>query len=518
MLLSLIVLRYGNRRLVSWLGFILALVTFHSRAQSLNIPWRGNAHDPQSSAVSTVPGQTLSQIHWQTPVDLAPAFSGNDLLIHYGCPVITASNTVIVPVKTNSSGGFRIEGHRGSDGLLLYALNSDYSLPPHNWTPSYSPTLTPKNRVYFAGGGGTVYYRDNPDSPGGGVTGQLAFYGLTNFQSNANTYLTNVKISTPLTSDRYGNVYFGFYVAGSTPLNLRSGIARISFDGTGSWVSATNLVGDTNVVEVSHNCAAKFSNDSKNFYIAIAGSGSSYGYLACVDSQSLALVSKIQLKDPYPLSAPNSSLSESSSACPTIGPDGDVYFGVLEHNQGFNHYRGWLLHFDATLTQTKIPGAFGWDDTASIVPASVVPSYHGSSSYLLCTKYNNYAGGGGDGVNKVAILDPFASEVDPITGATVMKEVLTVAGVTPDSEYRSPAHPDAVREWCINTAVVDPFAKAVFVNSEDGRLYRWNLIHNALDQVVTLTPGVGEAYTPTVIGMDGTVYAVNNATLYAVGQ
>jgi hypothetical protein len=33
-----------------------------------------------------------------------------------------------------------------------------------------------------------------------------------------------------------------------------------------------------------------------------------------------------------------------------------------------------------------------------------------------------------------------------------------------------------------------------------------------------LSPGVGEAYTPTVIGPDGTVYAINDAVLYAIGQ
>src|SRR5262249_51730728 len=50
----------------------------------------------------------------------------------------------------------------------------------------------------------------------------------------------------------------------------------------------------------------------------------------------------------------------------------------------------------------------------------------------------------------------------------------------------------------------------------DGKLYRWNLTTNTFTQQVTLTSGVGEAYTPTLIGVDGTVYAINNATLFAV--
>ena len=37
-------------------------------------------------------------------------------------------------------------------------------------------------------------------------------------------------------------------------------------------------------------------------------------------------------------------------------------------------------------------------------------------------------------------------------------------------------------------------------------------------QVVTLSTGIGEAYTPTVIGADGTVYAINQAILDAVGN
>ena len=54
-------------------------------------------------------------------------------------------------------------------------------------------------------------------------------------------------------------------------------------------------------------------------------------------------------------------------------------------------------------------------------------------------------------------------------------------------------------------------------NSEDGNLYRWDLTTNTLSQMVTLSSGIGEAYTPTVIGPDGTVYAINQAILNAVG-
>jgi len=69
----------------------------------------------------------------------------------------------------------------------------------------------------------------------------------------------------------------------------------------------------------------------------------------------------------------------------------------------------------------------------------------------------------------------------------------------------------------IVTAVVDPFTHSVLAGAEDGKLYRWNLATNTFSEQIVLTPGLGEAYTPTVAGPDGQVYAINNATLFAVG-
>jgi hypothetical protein len=487
-------------------------------AQSIRAPWSDYAHDPQHTALSPAASQPLANLHWQTPVDLNPQHAGGDpsgdLYIHYGSPLITRSNTVIVPVKTGAYGGFRIEAHTGTNGVLKWMQSTDYILPPtYDWTPSFSGTLTPKNRLYFPGAGGTLYYCDSPDSTSIPAIGQIAFYGLTNYVANTNAYLGNVFIDTPITSDRYGNVFFGFQVTGSTPIGLQSGMARIDYNGNGTWIYASATVTDAAVSQVAMNCAPALSNDHKTLYVAVNNGYSGYGYLVALDSRTLMPRARVRLKDvQYPGNDAN--VDDDSTASPTVGPDGDVYFGVLETPWYSNHDRGWLLHFDSTLSQTKIPGAFGWDDTASVVPSSLVASYSGSSSYLLMTKYNNYSdpGIGGNGSNKIAVLDPMNTEIDPITGATVMKEVVTALGPTPNTGQAG------VREWCINTAAIDPFTKSILANSEDGKLYRWDLTSNTLSETFTLTTGVGEAYTPTVIGVDGTVYAVNDAILFAIGR
>jgi hypothetical protein len=474
--------------------------------------WAGYAADAQHTALSSVASQSLQSLHWHTPVDLAPQLIDNELLIHYGSPVITSSNTVIVPVKTGPFGGFQLTAINGATGSSNWTLPTDYALPPHNWVPSYSPTLTPSGRLYYPGAGGTLYSITTPDSASPGTVTQTAFFGDSSYASDKSAYNSSVFISTPLTSDSAGNVYFGYRVTGSTPSALQSGIARVAPDGSATYIAASAATGDASITQVVQNCAPAISRDGKSLYISVSNGNS--GYLVSLNSSTLAFQSNARLTDPSTGSA--SFLSNDGTASPTIGPDGDVYIGALESTFGANHGRGFLLHFSSDLSTAKTPASFGWDDTASVVPASMVHSYHGPSQYLLMTKYNNYAGLGGDGVNKIAILDPNQTQADPVTGAQVMAEVMSIAGPTPDSEFLA-THPDAVREWCINSAVVDPATDSILANSEDGKLYRWDLATNTFTQAFTLTPGIGEAYTPTLIGADGTVYAINNATLFAVG-
>lgn len=482
-------------------------------AQSIAIPWSGHAHDPQHSNISRVASQPAQVIRWTTPVDQQRQYQdgGDELLIHYGMPLVTRANTILLPVKVGADDTFQVEAH-AADGTLKWIAQSDYSLPPHNWVPAYGIALTPKNRLYYPGAGGSVYFRDSPDDASG-TSGQLVFYGAAEYAANPSAFNQNVKINTPITSDRYGNIYFGFIVLGSNPANLSSGVARIADDGTGTWIFVTAAADDSSVDHVIYNCAPALSNDSKTLYVAVSYGSYDAGYLVALDSRTLAPLARVRLTDP--LSGNDAILPDDGSATPTVGPDGDVYYGVLENPYFSNHLRGWLLHYDSTLTQSKTPGSFGWDDTASVVPASAVPSYDGSSSYLLLTKYNDYVEGGGDGANKIAVLDPNATQISPINGATVMKEVITALSPTHDPDY--PDNPTAVREWCINSAVVDPATKSALASCEDGHLYRWDFSSNSLTDNVQLTNGLGEAYTPTLIGMDGTVYSIANGTLFATG-
>jgi hypothetical protein len=498
--------------------------------------WLGYGRDPQHSAISNTPSQLPQKVRWSTPVDLNPQYSGSTLYIHYGAPVITPANTVILPVKTGASTGFQVEARSASNrGVLIWTLSTDYAVPAHSWFPACGVILTPgASTLAVPAAGGTVLIRTSPDS-GSGQTTRVAFHGIGNYNADPAAFDAAIKICTPITCDQSGNLYFGYVSTGAAlpgyPGGLPSGLARIASNGTGTFTTIATMFPDHSMEKVSYNCAPALSNDGTTIYVAVNNIAPNYsgwfgsGYLCALDSTTLAMRGSVFLKDPR--STPNSPLAaiitDDSSASPTVGPDGDVYYGVIEGNFPSNNDRGWLLHFSGDLETTKLPGAFGWDDTASIVPVSAVPSYPqgDQSKYLLLTKYNNYAGiHTGDGVNRLALVDPNTSFVDPVTGVTVMNPFITVKGVTPDTEYLA-SYPNAVREWCINSAAVDPVNHCAVVNSEDGMLYRWDFtkatdVPGQLSKGLYLAPPTGEAYTPTAIGPDGSVYAINNATLFSI--
>lgn len=484
--------------------------------------WPGFAGNAQHTAVGAMAAQRMDGIYWYTPVDMAPTLSPNgSLLTHYGSPVITRRDTVIVPVKTAAAGGFRIEARVGATGDLVWALNSSYLLPPHRWVPSFNPTLTPDGRVWMPESGGRVLIRSNAGDPGdpAATTTTITFYGEAAYNANPAAFNASVFINTPLTSDNAGNVYFGYVVTGANPAGLTGGgIVRIAANGAPTFVPVATAVTVAGSTKTATNAAPALSNDGSALYVLVnnvppAGVRPS-GRLLRLNASTLATLSDVALLDPA--SGLPSRLSDDATSSPLVAPDGDVYIGVLEAPDQSHKFRGWMLHFDAALAQTKTPGSFGWDNTPSIVPAAMMgATYTGPSSYLLLTKYNNYAGLG-DGLNRIAILDPNQTQPDPHSNppVTVMRELITQLGPTLDPA----APPNGRKEWCVNTAAVDPATSSVLINSEDGILYRWHLPSNAFTEQVRLNPGLFQSYTPTALGPDGRIYSINNATLHSVGQ
>jgi hypothetical protein len=477
--------------------------------------WFSYGHDAQHTAVSAIASQDLGRIAWSSAVDLAPQYtSSGALLTHYGSPIVTTHNIVVIPVKTTATGSYRVEGRDGGTGIVIWSAATDYVTPPHNWLPPYNLLLTQQGRLYAPGAGGKLMMRDDADA----VTGTLAsqvFYGAAAYSANPAAFDGAMFINTPLTADAQGNIFFGFQVTGTNPAGLVSGIARVAPDGTGTWVAAATAAGDAAIQKPAMNCAPAISNDGGTVYIAVntaATSGATQtGYLLALDSTTLATRAKVALTDPnLHLGA---RISDDGTATPVVGPDGRVFYGVLEAQFGTHNARGWLLQFDALLNPAGVPGSFGWDVSPSVIPASMVTSYTGTSTYLLALKYNNYEGAGtGDGLNRLAVLDPRANQADPIVPAvSVMREVLTILGPTLDAGSAT-----ARREWCINTMAADPQRKSILANNEDGLLYRWDLTNNTLSQNLRLTSGLGQAYTPTLVGADGAVYAISNATLYSI--
>src|SRR5262249_1563042 len=153
--------------------------------------------------------------------------------------------------------------------------------------------------------------------------------------------------------------------------------------------------------------------DGGKVYVAIStnnaqstGNQSGNGYLVALNAANLSVAGRVDLRD-VKTPANRALLPNIGTASPTIGPARDVYLRVLE--SPFPARKGGMLHYNSPRPQAKPAGALGWDSTASIVPRAMVPSYTGTSQYLIMTKYNDYAGLGGTGINKVAVLDPNAT-------------------------------------------------------------------------------------------------------------
>jgi plastocyanin len=263
--------------------------------------------------------------------------------------------------------------------------------------------------------------------------------------------------------------------------------------------------------------APAFSHDKQLMYLSVLNDAFTPMLLA-VNPSFLYVVYRRSPRDPSDASRTCVSLDD-SSASPAVGPDGDVYYGMLGAFSpliGDIRRSGWMLHYTRELELSSgYHGGFGWDDTPSFVHPSSLQNYTGSSPYLLFIKFNRYINiDGGQGDHRLAILDPFDFELDRVgTNTRVMKTVQSILSPTPQPVN---GFPNARSEWCCNIGAFDPFSHSVYCNNEDSHHYRWDLKQNVLAERVPMSlNALLEAYTPTIIGPDGAVYAINMGVMVA---
>ena len=535
---------------LSFFGVILACLA--PWAASQQPIWGQYGFNAQHTTLSGYAAQRMKRTLWQTTIDLAPPPSDAGLPGHYGTPLIGHFGTIVVPIRTGAKNNnvwptvqdtFKVQGYAPNTGKVLWNMSTDYVSPPHDWIPPMGCCIGPDNELFVPGAGGTILVRSSADRPAATVK-RICFFGLGNYDAAAATYNNGVFISTPITVDSKGDLFFGFRVTDKNitlknPVNnnvLYDGIAGLypNGDGTynGTWWTARGILaylsgGQYKIsgYTFGQNCAPAVSNDGAYVYIAGLSEDSSssgdYDFTFVLDSRSLSPLGYQRMWLPnLPQDSNHEGLVfDDSTSCPMVGPDDDVYMGCW----WFNGFRGFMLHYDKTLATTKPAGSFGWDDTPAVVPSNIVAAYKGSSPYLILTKYNFYTGAPGqNGTNYISIQDPndgtypyyyynYTNSSQQLK-SYIMRPIIQILGPTKNTDPGA----TGVREWCINSAAIDPVTKAAVINSEDGHAYRWDLTTNTLVDNLQLAPPTGEPYTPTIIAADGMCFAMNDEKLAAM--
>jgi len=211
-------------------------------------------------------------------------------------------------------------------------------------------------------------------------------------------------------------------------------------------------------------------------------------------------------------------VEDSSSASPTVAPDGSVLYGAYSR---YNYAQGHLVHFDA---QGNYLGAFGfgWDITPAI--------YSHDGTWSVVIKDNHY-GGVGSYCNVESVCPMDRTSSNPASPEAYFLTQLN-GGMGVEWSFQNTNTESCSRnadgtitcvsdhpfgfEWCVNAPAVDANG-LVYANSEDGNLYAIGQ-GGVLDQKIFQQLAIGAAYTPASLDSEGRIYTQNDGHLFVVGK
>jgi uncharacterized protein (TIGR03437 family) len=222
--------------------------------------------------------------------------------------------------------------------------------------------------------------------------------------------------------------------------------------------------------------------------------------------------------DPATNRAGDGTVLDSSSASPTVAPDGTILYGSYTR---YNYSQGHLMHFDANGNFLNAFG-FGWDYTPGIY------SHDGTWSVVM---KNNHYGDGGSYCDDPTVCPADRTVTNPASPEAYfisqLSSSLTLEWSLQNTNTLSCSrngdgtlacvsdHPRGF-EWCVNAPVIDANG-TVFANSEDGNVYQigqGGVVKAKIFQQLS----IGAAYTPASLGGDGKIYTQNDGHLFVVGK
>jgi uncharacterized protein (TIGR03437 family) len=211
-------------------------------------------------------------------------------------------------------------------------------------------------------------------------------------------------------------------------------------------------------------------------------------------------------------------VDDSSSASPTVAPDGTVLYGAYTR---YNYAQGHLVHFDANGNYLGAFG-FGWDITPAI--------YSHAGTWSIVIKNNHYGGVGSycdvdtfcptdrTSSNPASPEAYFLTQLSAAMGVQWNFQNTNTLSCTRNSDGTITCvsdHPFGF-EWCVNAPAMDANG-VVYANSEDGNLYAIGQ-GGVLNQNIFQQLAIGAAYTPASLDGQGRIYTQNDGHLFVVGK
>ena len=204
----------------------------------------------------------------------------------------------------------------------------------------------------------------------------MFYTSLANYLADAAAYNSTIFINTPVTADSKGNVFFRFAGPGTTPLRFTSSAKRlcpVDSNGNGTYVLAGTAANNPSVD--SHAVQLPLSVATKARFTSWRSPTRQDTVVRALDSTTLAMTHRVFLRDPRNKATARQFPTSARPPPPSLL----IMMSILGSSAIRPMVHGDFSCASAVISRSKNPLAgFGWDYTAAIVPASMVPSYQGT--------------------------------------------------------------------------------------------------------------------------------------------